>query len=73
MRRSAPVSQTSIPASPRRAAFAPQPIAGVEYWSLAGVVVLRLAATATELFFKSLSRIQAWNRQPSAVGVGAAA
>jgi hypothetical protein len=48
----------------RRARLAPQPEAGVAYWSLAGVVFDRSAATEAEELAKSLSRRQTWARQP---------
>ena len=53
-RTSPPASQSSDPALPRRAALAPQPVAGVAYWLLAGVVKARLAGVETEVFFSDL-------------------
>ncbi len=52
-RRSPPASQISEPACPRRAALAPQPVAGVAYWLLAGVVNRRLAGVETEVLLNS--------------------
>src|SRR5205823_1831783 len=47
------------------------PLAGVEYWSLAGVVPTRPAATAAEVFSRSLVRAQACSRQASVARVTA--
>src|SRR4051794_2805918 len=63
-RTSPPASQTSEPAFPRRAALAPQPVAGVAYWLLAGVVNSRLAGVETEVLEKLEWRTQPCTRQP---------